>query len=556
MRLGGSGVNPRLSAILLALLLGLPLQATSAVVSISQGPYNVGIGFGPSDVSPLSQGIPIFTQGDQLWVENYYNFSVVASLVQPNGTSVPPQWLPVEEPALLRSFSEGDGVGTWELKFTDTFGGSFSIPIELVGHNQSLDLSLASVGFGAGGVLSLGFSVGRSEAYQIQACAVGADTPTTVSLGVPSGLGGGLVNLRRDGANTTVSFTANATQDFTFSFEMYHSYSYRVGSQGEVTSRLLEVESIDPLSFGPNSTTTTFSSPMRYQLPERDGRYILRALFRSSLGISAQETNVLVTSDGGWVSLAGCSASTTATGQDFTLSSALSLSTADWPRGAFAMYTVGGIDNYGFMPIDPGLSAVSVVGTPWNVSLTDVDLRAAGPSVQDSAAVNGTVYILALSYPASGSIQMSVGGRVYQAESFNVAKAYSVTTAEAEVAKLDVTATSDGEPLAGATVSVTGSANPGRSKPANSSGDAVFFLPAGAYSIAVSSGGVSRSATVNLTSGQAALVNVDLGSGTALFPLYALAALGVVGVVGNVWVWRSYFGRRIRVDESGHGKQA
>ncbi len=63
-----------------ALMLGAAsVPAAAQVVTVSFSP-NISLGFDQSSLTPVSQGIPLYTLGDQLWIVSHYNYSIIAAL--------------------------------------------------------------------------------------------------------------------------------------------------------------------------------------------------------------------------------------------------------------------------------------------------------------------------------------------------------------------------------------------------------------------------------------------------------------------------------------------
>jgi hypothetical protein len=543
-------VNHKILAMVVIFGLAFPAATSQAARTGGIDPYSIGVGFGPSDISPISQGVPIFTQGDQLWVENYYNFSVVASLFQPNQTGSTPQHVASLSPTLIRTFGANDTSGTWQLLITDSFGSSFTVNLIVTGHDRAMATSFTGAGFGLGGTLVTSFAQSSADAYDIQACLVGSSLPTDLMLPIPVALGTGAIHVGLNGPNATIGIVGKATSDFTFWFELYHPYSYAVGTAGEVVSRLLEAATIDPIPFSSGANGTTFfADPLNVELPMRDGRYLMRAFFRSSAGLSVQETSLLRENEGLWVMLSGCAALQDVGAQQFRLNTHVTPLAAGWPRGILTMFKVDGVEDYTFSQLNLGLSSVSVTASPWNVPLDDVGLSAMGQTVTNTTSLDGEVYILASSYPLQGSIIVGMGSSVYGRVAFQIPQAYGQDSVSVSVGRVAVRTTSNGQPRSGVSVTISNAANGSVSASTNSSGLAQFYLPAGSYSASADIAGATYSSPFQAVNGQPSIVEIDSGGSSAVQLTYALVALGVAGVVGNVWVWLRYWRRRIRRGE-------
>src|SRR3989442_19938 len=76
------------------------------------------VGLSPSTLEPASQGLPVYTVGDELWAASRLGSSLSASLSSPNfssGTTLDPGAV-----ALLHTFREADISGTWNLRLASS----------------------------------------------------------------------------------------------------------------------------------------------------------------------------------------------------------------------------------------------------------------------------------------------------------------------------------------------------------------------------------------------------------------------------------------------------
>ena len=60
--------RPAALVCLLILFSSLPYSHASLAASVFSQPASVELGFNPSSMLPVSDGVPIFTQGDDVWV--------------------------------------------------------------------------------------------------------------------------------------------------------------------------------------------------------------------------------------------------------------------------------------------------------------------------------------------------------------------------------------------------------------------------------------------------------------------------------------------------------
>ncbi len=537
-------------SLLVAVLIAIAAISPSVVEGVIVGgvsPPRIGLGFGPADIFPLSQGTPIFTNGDNIWVQDEYNYSVFVSLYSPDGTiPVPIRSAPSDQPTLLYTFGPGDEDGNWSLTVTGLAGATSTVPIQLVGHDQQSAPGLTDVAFGPGGQLAVGFSLPLQDEYDVQACTSASARLTDTLFQLPPSLGIGKLAVQVTDGNATVSAPTDVADPYSFWLELYHPYSFSVGTGGEVVSQDLEVANVSPVSFTPGSSASGSVLPILDHLPFREGRYTLRGYFRSGSGLSVQETSMLRTASGGWVWLGACVSLQTVQSQRFEMYSNLTTFAGFWPTGLLTMSRVGGVEGYSFETLSLGLSAAAVVGVPWNTALPDVQVRAVGPTILGSVEANSTLYVLSSHYPVNATIQVSVGTENYSNQSLYVARAYSLSSVEVSVGLLVVQATANGQAKSGVKVTIRTQTNTTVTSTTNGTGAVTFAFPAGEYYASAGIGSVSDSASANVVAGEQVLVSFDLSAQTGQSLITGLVLLALAGIVANVWVWLRVKRGRIR----------
>jgi len=528
-------------SILVAVLIALAAIAPSVVEGArvdGASPPRIGLGFGPADIAPLSQGTPIFTNGDSIWVQDEYNFSVFVSLYSPDGTiPVPIRSAPSDQPTLLYTFGPSDEDGNWSLTVTGLTGTTSTVPIRLVGHEQQSAPILTDVAFQPGGQLAVGFSLPPQDEYDVQACTTASGRLYDALFQVPPSLGIGKLAVQVTDSNATISAPTHVADPFSFWLELYHPYSFSVGTGGEVVSQDLDAANVNPVSFTTNSSVSGSVLPVMDRLPFREGRYTLRGYFRSGSGLSVQETSVLRTASGGWVWLGACVSLQTVQSQRFEMHSNLTTFAESWLTGLLTMSRVGGVEVYSFETLSLGLSAAAVVGAPWNIALPYVQVKAVGPTILGSAETDSTLYVLSSHYPVNATLQVSVGTANYSNQSLYLARAYSLSSVEVSVGLLVVQATEDGQAKSGLKVTIRTQKNTTVTSTTNGTGAVTFALPAGEYSASVSIGSVSDSASANVVAGEQVLVSLDMNAQAGQSLIIGLVLLALAGIVANVWVW-------------------
>src|SRR3989442_11598310 len=181
------------------------------------------VGLSPSTLQPASQGLPVYTVGDELWAASHLGSSLSASLSSPNfssGTTLDPGVV-----ALLHTFREADISGSWSLRLSSS-NASRTVAVRFVKQNQSLLPFLTGHGFSNRGDLLLNYTMHAGSAYDIQACVLGEEMPNTVQIPIPGAIGTGQVLLRRAGANATVPVQGQLGSPSTSCFELHHPYPY------------------------------------------------------------------------------------------------------------------------------------------------------------------------------------------------------------------------------------------------------------------------------------------------------------------------------------------
>lgn len=523
--------------LLVALLLAsaLPTAAQAATYP------NLELGFDQSSLTPLSQGTPFYTWGDQVWIVSNYNSSKIAELTPP--TSPYPVAFSViypGQPVSLYTFKLEDPLGTWTLTLSDSSGPVAVVGVNLVGPPGNVTVSFEGASLGQG-YLSTSFELSAEGAYDLQACALGSKA-SGPQLPIPPSVGTGLLalNIAENSFNLQVRGAVSDTTEFWF--ELYHPYSFQVGGTngtGFFTREILSATSSRVVLGQENSSSGLVS----YETGSRNGRYVLRAYFRSAQGLRVVEAPLLLEGYQGWLALSDCVASSQPAGLSFGLRTSLQAPPEDWPRQVLVMFRAGGLESYATVGFDPGLSAATLVGSPWNQTLTDLNGVASGPGIEGSQTVNGTMYVLSSAFPVSANVAISLGSRTYETLEANLAASYTKQTLMVPVGKLVAQTTINGAPDPGVKVVLQNQANSSVTKASNGAGTVTFYVPEGNYSLRAGLGAAAAS-SVRVASGQETNVTLELRGQQWDTTVLGLAGVGAVGVAANLFVWWRWWRNR------------
>ncbi|MGD0638697.1 MAG: hypothetical protein ABSA72_11735, partial [Nitrososphaerales archaeon] len=120
--------------VLLALVLAAAAVPFDQVQSQTTGQeIPLSMGFGPGVMSPISEGIPVYTAGDQMWLMSDSHDQLLVTLHAPDGSPLISVQVTSSGPSLLSTFSAYDPAGTWSLSIVDESQPSLSLaPIPIV----------------------------------------------------------------------------------------------------------------------------------------------------------------------------------------------------------------------------------------------------------------------------------------------------------------------------------------------------------------------------------------------------------------------------------------
>ena len=535
----------RRSAALLCMLLlisAIPYtQVTRAAFFFPQS-ASVEIGFNPSSMLPLSEGVPIFTQGDNLWIESQANSTIQVWLASPSGSNATGvREIGAGQLILLYTFGRNDPAGQWALDLASaaSISGPTSVLLSVVQPDSSLVPSHVGDNL-TRNVLNQAFAVPPTGAYDVQACSIGAGSGPSASFAV-SGLQNGTLTVSL-GQNATLNF-AQPKLTLTAWLELYSQYSYQVS--GATSSRDVLVASSPVFTIGGSAgPSATFS--LADQTPLRSGRYDLRVFERTPSGLSLQEAEFLRAGDGSWLSLRGCTSLLTVDSKKFALSTNLDGGTSTWPRRLVMMYAINGVESYSMSNLTSAESVIYLHDLPAGSPLSGVTITAsaAGGNLRAWDAYNSAVYTLVNSYPSNVSIGISFSGVETRTLNATIAAPFTSSSLAVQAGSLAASATLKGQAFPNATISVGPIDGNPVAIPSTGNGSISILLPPGMYTVTATYGGNSFSGDVNVVAGQNATVSLELSPSGFPVDLAVLAGVGAAALLANVVVWRRYLERR------------
>jgi len=527
----------------LLILAAIPMDASGQPVT----PPNIGLGYGPTSVQPISQGVPVYSRGDNMWLESYYNATIDVTLVSPQGTAKT-GFVAVDPGQLfeLYSFKSTDPSGNWTLSVTTLLGVN-DVTVFLVPPDSSLKPTFSGARL-EGNLLNQTFALPRTDAYDIEICTEGQNVASNFGFSL-GGLNGSLtVSLLNDSA---VFSAYGIPSPLSAWLELYSQYTYEISGGGKsspgslIFSQDLLVASTPVISLYPPEALNQ-SVAFLQQMPIRQGRFDLRVFDRTASGLALHDAQLLRTAGGAWIPLGGCTSRASAFSSELSVTTDLNSANSTWPRQLLTMYSMSGVESYTEIPVPRGEAAVHFRTYPDGGPLTGVSFTAsmAGLASSDWDVASSSVYLMTSGLPGLLSIRLSFSGIVFETVNVTVAGPYSSKTLSMAAGTLTVSATQQGKTLANATISVGAQGSPPVAIKTGAPGSSSILLPPGNYSVSASYSGVSSSRSASVTPGHISSVSLDLTQQSVPVLLYALIALGAGGVAVNIFLWRQYLERR------------
>lgn len=504
---------------------------------------NIGLGFGPSNVQPVFEGVPIYTQGDNVWVESYSNATLQVELSPPSGLGGsslkdlgPGQLLQ------LYTFGQNDSAGTWTLSVASSSlpSGSTDIPISVLSPDSSLVPTFQGDNL-TGNRLNQVFAIPPTQAYDIQACSTGTSSGSTASFGLAGIANGTLgVSLKPSAAQFSFSQLPSGLAAW---IELYSQYSYSVGN--ETTSQALLAANTPAFTFSSN-TFSNLTYSFNQQMHLRPGRFDLRVFMRTNSGLSVREAEFLRNRDGSWLYLGVCTSLVSVSSPTFTLTTNLDSSNSSWPRHLVTMYAINGEEAYSVSDVTTSAAVIHLKASSGNGPLTGVTITASAPGLQPRQwdTFDSAVYLMLSRYPSNVSVALSFSGVASRTLSTSILNSYSSKSLSFQAGTLDGSATLNRAPLANATFSLTATGSAPITIPQGGKGNFSILLPPDNYTLTASYQGNSVSEEFSVSANVVTKISLELSRPSFPALLYVLAIVGVAGMVANVIVWRRYIERR------------
>ncbi|MDA4128610.1 MAG: hypothetical protein OK422_04050 [Thaumarchaeota archaeon] len=507
-----------------------------AAVSVPVQPApDIALGYGAADLTPISQGVPIYTVNDTLWLASYYATSIGVTVQPPNSLLVSHRTADPTTPLPLYTFVGSDSSGTWQLLFSTPTGGQFVVPFQYVGGGASIVPTPTNYSITNSGSLVINFKADIGTAYQIKSCVLGAGVPNVVNLDLPSDIGNGKLGLLRQGVDLTATLSGSVSKPFILWLELYHQYSYSLMNSDGLVARDVLSASSTPTQFSPSSVPAGF--PLLQKVGLRTGRYTLRTFFRSASGLEVEETSVLLPDQGSWLWLGGCTATSDVASAGFSTVSSLTAAPGTWPRELLMMYRVDGVEMFASRAIDLEPVVLNVASPRWLGEPIDIGVSASQTSGNALLkVVNTTIYIVAKNYPLQLVIRLSFGNETFSTITTQVVTPFSSQILNVSLGKLTVQVRNGDRPAI-ALVKLSDGAGGSAMKTTDSRGATNFFVPAGNYSVVTSYNGTGKREIVTVRDGASSSVLVDFAGSGSDPSTFVLVAAGVAGSFATLLVW-------------------
>lgn len=539
----GRAARPLLLWLLIVLL---PLESglVPSVSGATTTPIPLSLGFSPSALYPVSDGVPVYTVGDTVWAESNYTSAVPLTLGLEGSSSMVAKW-DMEPKTLVPvyTFTSSDPDGLWNISLA-TPAGTVFIPVRFVNLGaHHVDLGPFSYSLSSGELTISSLST-LGDSYDQEVCAAGNGTSAGVRFGLPTAMGeSGNVTLT-PGTPFRVAATGAVGEPFSFWFELYHSYALDVINSSNVVSEDLMAADSQPVVFSTNATTTT---TLTWNAPIHEGRYDMRAYFQNSTSVDIVQESILVLTDSSWVSLTNACVPQPVVSSDIVYADKLTGGRFNWPLTFYVMYRTDGVEGVASFPVMANLSEVKFDFAPWNVTALAVNVLPSN-GVLGTSQVGNSLFVLTSQYPNLVYYTLDINGeKDIQGGTAFLSKSYSTVTEQIPLGLLSVRVLSNGN--LPTTLDVTGPTGVGVSSDrvgVNQSGS--FLLPAGVYTVTGLQANKSQSAQTSVKSGLEDSLTLtfltktasDAGGTYATIEIF-LIATAAVAAVANVarWLLRS-----------------
>ena len=501
-------------------------------------PGFIELGYGTSSLASASNGVPIFTSHDNLWVLSDLPQQLTLTLFSPAGGRIVVDQLTTSTARLVYRFGGNDPPGNWTLEADLQNGSSYKILVPFILTSRtpaSARLSEYSI---QSGEIDLGFGITPSPAFNMEGCLATGPENDTVFVPVPTSLGGGEVAITTP-ANTSSSVVTIQTkplQPFSLSYGFDYSYSYSSAVPNGTISRAVTALKSVTTVFSTNSTQRV---PVEAETSLRPGRYVLNALFDSSSGPTIIASRVLLLTNGTWRWIDNCNPFRVSS-LSFSRQVGLTQDPRTWPNILYLMYNLEGVDSYSVTPLQINLDRVDFLGQPGSVPLSYLNYKISNnTALQASGVYQGSIYLIVRNYPISITITPLLGEVQLTPRSVLISQPFADTTLSIPVGTLNVEVLNNSRPDPGSQIAI--STNTGFDMVSNvgSTGNASFFLPSGTYNITASKGQASMLENGTVVQGESTLVVFRFANPSLLQSNYfeLVAVPLIIGIFLNIWIW-------------------
>ena len=501
------------------------------------------LGYSPSTLYPIHSGIPVYAPHDSIWLFPLSDSIVSVELFSPTGNLMAGRLISPSAAYLLYTFALSDLGGTWKLTLTLSNSSEQSIAIQFVNPAEfPVGARTSNVSI-QNGQLNLGFQIFPSSAFNFEACLASADLNSTLVVPMPQSVGIGEILLDENMQNATVRISGNASQPFSFWYEMDYTYPFVGNLTGELVSRNIVAIRSGTAFFNSGKSATV--SLTNNTVP-RPGRYQVTAYFDSANGLAIEQTSSLLLDNGSWIWIGGCSTIQTSS-QLFTEQESLTQSPNTWPTTLYLMYEIDGIESYSSTQLNLNLAKISFLGGVEGNLAAYISFEplpylsfsiTPNPDILASSVYDGSLYIVSKSLPLAVQITPAFGTEDLQSQTIVIDQSFSDPQVLIPVGALNVQVMNNSAPLKAASIVVNNGFGGVASAISGSNGNATLYLPEGSYNVTVSSAGsaVSESALVHVGASSSLLFTFTSSSTLGYLP-YLLATLLFVGLLVNAWVW-------------------
>jgi hypothetical protein len=514
----------------------------------------IEMGYGPSALKPISDGVPVYTVGDQLWVSSNYhatiNVSVLIQEIFGNNSSVVSTLdrvaLSPSTPVPLLTFSQAYQEGIWSLEVQPSSGSAFSVPIRFVKLSSHQIEPRLNSSILRGDSVSLSFGANLSDAYDVESCVPSNPSADRVLFSLPPSIGTGFLGVQRNGSSLLLSANGTILSPFTFWFELYHPYSFSVIGTGELISRSIKsAESTPVLIQFTGSTNTTLLRDTQL----RQGRSTVRAFFDNAKGLVVEEASALISNDNSWVWLGPLCSTSPVSSESFSDQTTLANGVGSLPTSLHLMYRVSGVEAVSSVPISINASKIAFFASPWGAPLSDANITLASLNGTQTSTVGGIAYVISSSYPVSINYTINLLGRSTTGLQ-TIFAPYTTNQVSIPLGELNVQVVNGGLPGTNVSVRLI-STDTGISmtKTTGNGGIATFLIPGGSYTANASVAGQSQMDSIRIIDGNQTAISLNF-AGTTLSSIVAdylqtaLIVAAVVGVLANIILF--VFRRRLR----------